>query len=147
MNVSADRVQYRSVLPGVGNSGWQGSIRAKVEQELPLGLTLGASASYSSRDIMVQGRGAHNFGYNISLYKQFLNRRLSVCIDADSFIPVWYRQTRDTFASQYRAASWMRTFHASFSVSVRYTFGRLRGEVKESSLSLGNEDVKKDYDY
>lgn len=145
VNATIDWLQYRSALAGIGNCGWQGGISAKLEQELPWGLTLGTSAAYRSRPVLLQGKGAHSFSYNVSLYKQFFNRRLSIFLDAESFIPVWYRQTQESFANQYSATTWMRTFHASFSLTLRYSFGALRAEVKQSSLSLDSDDVKQTY--
>lgn len=145
VNVSADWLQYRSGMLGLDNSGWQASITARLEQELPWDVTLDASGSYRSRSVLLQGKGAHNFSYTLGFYKQFFNRKLTVLVDADSFIPIWYKQTRDTFADQYSATSWSRTFHANFSLTLRYSFGHLKANVKQSSFSLDNDDVKKSY--
>jgi len=145
VNASVDWNQYRSSLLPIGNQGWRMWIRARIEQELPLGVTLDASASYSSRPVMLQGDGSHNFSYDLSLYKQFMKRSLTVMVDASSFIPIWFKRSSTTIAPDYSSKSWNRLFHASFSLSIRYTFGKLKSQIKENSFEINNNEIKDSY--
>lgn len=144
-NASLDWMQYRAGRLNLQNQGWSGSLRAYVEQELPWDITLDATASYHTKSVMLQGKGAQNFSYDMGLSKQFLNRKLTVLLDAESFIPIWYRRTSTVFADNYTASSWSRTFHASFSLTVRYAFGRLKARNKENALQIENNEIKSDY--
>ncbi len=144
-NTSLDWIQYRAGLLALENQGWQFGMNARVEQELPWGITLDLSAYYNTRSIMLQGKGSHEFGYDIGLFRQFLNRRLTVILDAESFIPVRYKRTDSSFGPEYYKTSWNRTFNASFSLTVRFTFGKLKTDVKEGSISTANDDIKNNY--
>lgn len=145
VNASIEWTQYRAGLLSMRNQGWQAWVKARVEQELPWGVTLDASTSYSSRPVMLQGDGSHNFSYDLGFYKQFMNRKLMVMVDASSFIPVWFKRYSTTFAPDYHSKSWNRTFHASFSLTLRYSFGKLKSRVRENSFQIDNNDIKKSY--
>lgn len=144
-NASLNWTQYRSPALYISNQGWQGWVQAKLEQELPWNVTLDLSASYSTRLITLQGHGPQEFRYDIGLYRQFLKRKLTIIIDASSFIPVWYKANSNSYGPEYSRSSWNRTFHAGFSLTLRYTFGKLKAEVKEGTVSTVNNDIKKDY--
>ena len=144
-NASVDWVQYRAALLGQSNCGWHFNCRAYAEQELPWEVTLSAEATYRSPSILLQGKGGHSFSYDLNLYKQFLKRKLTVIIDADSFIPVWYRQSSSRFGPSFSSKSWSRTFHASFSLTVRYVFGNLKANVRNGSARTDNPDIKSSY--
>lgn len=144
-NTSLEWVQYRSAVLNQKNSGWHFNCRAYAEQELPGGITLGAEANYYSPLILLQGKSGHSFSYDINLYKQFFKRSLMVIIDADSFFPLWYIQTSSNFGPSFSSKSWNRSFHASFSLTLRYEFGKLNANVKSGSASMGNSDIKTSY--
>lgn len=144
-NVSVDWIQYKSSLLSINNSGWSSFLKLRLEQELPWNLTLDASASYNSRPVMLQGEGAADFTYELGFYRQFFKRKLSVLVSAASFIPVWYKQSSSVEASGYNAQSWCRSFHASFALSLRYTFGKLKTQVKENCFDFENDEIKRNY--
>lgn len=144
-NASLDWSQYRSSLLATDNNGWCTSLSGKVEQELPWNLTLDLSAWFASRPVMLQGRGASGFGYGISLYRQFLNRKLTLLLDASSFAPLWYRQKSTVSSLNYLATMWNRTFHSSFSLTIRYAFGLLNARTKNSSLNITDSEIKTGY--
>lgn len=144
-NTSIDWIQYRANLLSQSNCGWSLSCRAYAEQELPWGITLGAEAKYNSPTIFLQGKGGHTFSYDINIYKQFLKRKFTVIIDADSFIPLWYRETESNFGPSFSSRSWKRSFHAYFSLTFRYEFGNLNANVKNGSARMDNSDIKQSY--
>lgn len=146
LTAGASYVDYRASALEMRNRGWQWNVSARCEQELPWNLFLDANGSFSSSPVMLQGRGARNFGYGLSLYRSFLAGSLSVSLTASSFAPVWYRGTTTVEAEGYRASSWTRSFHADFALGVSYSFGKLRSDVKSSTFSMENKDIKKSYD-
>lgn len=145
LTASTEWKQYRSDLLGQSNCGWNFNCRAYLEQELPWDLTLSAEGTYRSPSILLQGRGVHSFSYDINLYKQFFKRRFTVIIDADSFIPIWYRQDYSRMGPSFSYTGWDRSFHASFSLTLRYEFGKLQTRVKNGSADMHNSDIKTSY--
>lgn len=145
LRAAVDWNQYKAALLGEGNCGWSFNCRAYVEQELPWDLTLSAEASYYSPSILLQGRGGHSFSYDLNLYKQFFKRRLTVILDADSFLPVWYKQDYSRFGPSFSTSGYNRNFHASFSLTLRYEFGKLQARVKNGSANMDNSEIKKSY--
>lgn len=145
INATIDWNQYRADMLSIGNKGWRFWTRLKVEQELPWGLSFDASMSYSTRAVLLQGNGSHNINYSIGLFKQFLKRSLTVYVDASSFYPIWFEKNYTTYATNYSAMSWNRNYQASFSLSIRYTFGKLRSQEKENSFDIKNTEIKIDY--
>lgn len=144
-NTSLDWIQYKAGMLNQQNSGWTFSCRAYAEQELPWSITLTAEANYCSPSVLLQGRRGHSFGYDLNIYRQFLKRKLTVIIDAASFIPLWYRQTSSAFGPSFSSLSWDRTFHASCSLTLRYVFGNLKANVKSGSAKMENSDIKQSY--
>lgn len=139
-------IDYRASAINTNNSGWQWNVSGRCEQELPWGLFLDANAYFNSSSVMLQGRGASNFSYGLSLYKSFFSGALNVSVEASSFVPVWYKRKTTTETENYYSRSWNRTFHAYFGLGISYSFGRLRSQVKSASFSVNNNDIKKDYD-
>ena len=145
-SAGVSRIDYRASEINTRNTGWQWNVSARCEQELPWNLFLDANANFNSSPVMLQGRGASNFGYGLSLYKSFFSGALSVSVNASSFVPVWYKRKSTTETENYYSRSWNRTFHAYFGLGISYSFGRLQSQVKSSSVSVKNDEIKKDYD-
>ncbi len=144
-SASVDWVQYRASLLNQTNAGWCATCRGYIEQDLPWDLTLSAEAGYSTPSVMLQGRSGHSFNYGINLYRQFLNRNLTVIVDANSFVPIWYTLRSSSFGPSFSSSSWYRSFHASFSLTLRYTFGNLKAKVRSAGARLDNPDIKSSY--
>lgn len=140
-----DWLEYRSGLMSQRNSGWTFSCRGYAEQELPWNLTLGISAYYNTPPVLLQGRGSRSFGYDLNLYRQFFNRSLTVGIEADSFLPVWFTSNYSKVGPSFASVSHDRSFHASFSLTLRYVFGKLRTRVKNGSSEFNSSDIKSSY--
>ncbi len=143
--VSADWVEYSAESLSQRNNGWSFGGQAYVEQELPWGVTLGGEVSYYSPTVFLQGRGGNSFNYDINLFKQFFDRKLTIIVDASSFIPIWYTRHSSSFGPSYSSTTWDRTFHAAFSLTLRYAFGKLNAKVKNGSARMDNSDIKKSY--
>ena len=144
-NASLDWLQYRAPRLYLKNQGWQFACSAKGEFEIPWGLTLDLSTGYNTRTIMLQGSSSHNITYDIGLFKVFFRNSLSVFVEAASFIPIRFTTKTYVQAPGYTSTTWRNTFHASFRLTLRYTFGKLRSSVKPSSFEIDNSDIRKDY--
>lgn len=144
-SAGVSRVAYRASTIDTRNSGWQWNVSVRCEQELPWNLFMDANAYYNSSLIMLQGKGASNFSYGMSLYTSFCKGALNISIDASSFIPVWYTRKSTIETGDYHSSSWSRAFHAYFGIGISYSFGKLNTRVKQASFSVENDDIKKEY--
>lgn len=145
LTASTEWRQFRSTALQQDNCGWSFNCRAYLEQELPWDVTLSVDASYRSASILLQGRGVQSFSYDLNLYKQFFKRRLTVIIDADSFLPLWYRQDYSRVGPSFSYYGFERSFHASFCLTLRYEFGKLQARVKNGSANMENPEIKTSY--
>lgn len=140
------RIDYRDSSVDIRNSGWQWNVAARCEQELPWNVFLDINANFISSTITLQGRKSSKFNYGLSFYKSLFSGALNLSLEASSFIPIWYKNTSSTSSDNYNSKSWDRVFHAYFGVGISYSFGKLRTNVKQSSFSIDNDEIKKDYD-
>lgn len=146
LSAGASWIDYRASAINTRNSGWQWNVAGSCEQELPANFSLSANANYYSSPVMLQGKGASNFSYGLSVYKSLLSGSLYISLDASSFFPVWYKRKSTVETENYRSKSWNRSFHAYFALGISYSFGKLRTYVKQASFSVENNEIKKDYD-
>lgn len=128
------------------NRGCTFSTNASVEQELPYGIDLSVSGGYNTPYIYMQGKGGESFNYNIGIYKSFGKRRITLSAEANSFIPVYYESERTHESANYFSRVRNRNFHASFQVSLRWRFGKLKAEERKTDERYEHEDIKTNYD-
>lgn len=146
MRTNVEYIRYNAPSFRQKNEGWLFSANGYVEQELPLDLTLEVSAGFNTPWIYLQGKGGRNYNYGLSLYRSFFRRKLSVYASAYSFMPIFYSRRYVTTADNYISTKVNRGFHASFEVTLRYTFGKLNVRVKEPKKTISNDDIKSSYD-
>lgn len=145
-NVTADYIQYRSSKLDLKNSGFQCNTNVNVNQECPWGIWMEAWGSYNTPWINFQGKGGTNFDYGFSLGKNLLSENLRLTLSASSFVPIRYKRTYDVESDGLFQRTVNRNFHANFSFSITYSFGRLRARVKTTESSISNDDIKQSYD-
>lgn len=146
LRAKLEQIRYNAPRLNQKNNGWIFSANGYIEQELPLDLTLEVTGGFNTPWIYLQGKGGRNFNYGLSLYRSFLKRKLSVSASAYSFIPIYYNRRYVTSTDNYTCTTINRGFHASFELTLRYTFGRLNVRVKEPKKSISNDDIKSSYD-
>ncbi|MFA4182067.1 outer membrane beta-barrel protein [Xylanibacter rodentium] len=128
------------------NRGCSFSVNASFEQELPHNFDISVSGGYNTPYIYMQGKGEENFYYNIGIYKSFPKRRLTVSAEANSFLPVYYNNVRESNSTGYYSVTRNRSYHASFMLSLRWRFGKLKTEERKVDEHYEHEDIKRSYD-
>lgn len=84
LNATGSYVDLRSPSLGYSNSGWQGSLMASLQQDLPLELKLSATYFGNSDNVTLQGKSAGMNFHTVGLSRSFLNNRMSVSINGIS---------------------------------------------------------------
>lgn len=143
-NNSLDYSKYHSSVLNQSNYGFYYSCNGRIGQDLTEHLYLEVSGGYRSPFIFLQGRSENSsYWYNLSLSQSFLKSRLSVSLEASNFVPLRFNKKSYSVADGYYCISTSRYFHASFGLTVKYRFGKLKAEVKSTEGSIENDDVKK----
>ncbi len=142
-NNSLDYSKYHSSVLNRSNYGFYYSCNGRIGQELTDNLDLELGGGYSSPYIFLQGRGENSsYWYNFSLSQRLLKSRLSISLNASNFIPVRFNSKSYAVADGYYRISTSRYVQASFGITIRYTFGKLKAEVKSTEGRIENDDVK-----
>lgn len=127
------------------NSGCTFTASAYVEKELPRNFDISLGTGYNSPYIYMQGKGGEDFYYNLSIYKSFPKQRLTISAEANSFIPIKYDETSTSQSAGYFSKYRSRGFHASFALSLRWRFGKLKAEEHQSEGKYEHDDIKEDF--
>ncbi len=128
------------------NKGWTFSTNLFVEQEFPRDYTLTAGGGYNSPYIYMQSKGSHDYYYKLGVNKIFLKQRITLSLEAQSFIPLYYKSRNTTFSPNYNLSAHSRSFHARFELSFRWRFGKLKADRHEVDRIETNNDIKYNYD-
>lgn len=128
------------------NKGCTFAVNASFEQELPHNFDLSVSGGYNTPYIYMQGKGEENFYYTIGVYKSFAKRHITISAEANSFIPVYYESVRTSESTNFYSRTSGRSFHASFQLSLRWRFGKLKAEEYKVEEHYEHEDIKRTYD-
>lgn len=128
------------------NKGCTFAVNASFEQELPHNFDLSVSGGYNTPYIYMQGKGEENFYYTIGVYKSFAKRHITISAEANSFIPVYYESVCTSESTNFYSRTSGRSFHASFQLSLRWRFGKLKAEEYKVEEHYEHEDIKRTYD-
>lgn len=128
------------------NRGCTFSTNAYLEQQLPHDFDISVSGGYNTPYIYMQGKGGENFYYKLRLDKSFPKSHITVSAEANSFLPLHYVDTRTNNSMDYYCVTQNRGFHASFLLSLRWRFGKLKADERKVDERFKHEDIKRNYD-
>ena len=78
--------------------------------------------------------------------KGFPKKRITLGLEAKSFLPIHYDNIRTSTSTDYYCLVHNRGFHASFLLSFRWKFGKLKTEEYRVNEHYNQEDIKRLYD-
>ncbi len=105
------------------------------------GLGLNASLNYNGKNINLQGKGNSYTGISCSVNKDLLKEKLSLSLAGNNLLTK-YRYSRNfTEGFNFEQRSEEQYYARSFSLSLNYRFGDLKGGIKKSKKSISNDDV------
>jgi outer membrane receptor protein involved in Fe transport len=125
----------------LSNSGFTTNLYAGMQYNLPSDFAVYLNGGYFSPHISLQGKGSSFSFHNISVQKNFLNKRLSLNIYASSpFTKARvFKNTieTDTYYSKFDNQYKMR----QFGIRVSFRFGELKTQIKKTKRGIVNDDV------
>jgi hypothetical protein len=136
---------YRATSMYQRNDGFTFTCEGSVEQELPHNFDLSVNGGYNTPWIFLQGEGGRSYYYGLRLDKSFPRRRITIGVEANSFIPVHYTKRHETRSEGYSSITYNQYYQANFQVSVSWRFGKLKAQVRETDKVIDHNDIKQDF--
>lgn len=128
------------------NHGCTFSANTSIEQELPKNFDISVNVGYNSKWIYLQGNGGENYYYSLRIDKSFPRQRITIGAEARSFIPIHYTDINERRSDGYYSITRDRSYHANFSLSFRWRFGKLKADIRKVEEKIGHDDIKQSYD-
>ncbi|NSL85489.1 TonB-dependent receptor [Chitinophaga sp. Mgbs1] len=123
-NTRISHNQYRSDT--ISNSGFFVSAYFMSDYTFKYDIRLSAHMYYSSGAPSLQGSSSSYLGYGLSARKDFLDKKLSLSINADQPFRPNLRFTSDTRDDAFRRTSTIVSRTNNYTISVSWRFGRLQ---------------------
>ena len=142
-NLNVSYTYYKSGIAEIGNrDGWRYGTSFGGNYTLPWDLRLNFNGNYNSPWVMLQGRGAPFYYYGMSLTKRLLNNKLNVSLRANEFFEKYKSNSGYTETASFRS-DYVRKYPARYlGISVSYSFGEMKADIKKARRGISNDDVK-----
>lgn len=125
------------------NSGFSGNMFLNVQQTLPWELRLSLYGGGSTPYISLQGKGSSYSFYGMGLSRSFLKeKRLTVSLNASNMFNKYITFDSRTNAATFCSWSKSKSPNRNFGINVSWRFGELKAQVKRTSRSINNDDLK-----
>jgi len=142
VNGGAGYVEYEAKSRNLKNDGVRGNIYSNAQLNLPKDFRFNVYGGYYSARIMLQGKGGSQYFTGVNLSKDFLKKKLTVTLSANS--PFWktmkYESTTEDENFKQRNVNYWHS--RDFSIRVSYTFGNLKQQIKKVRRGISNDDSK-----
>lgn len=145
LNAGGTYADYKSNEPYLQqkNNGWSGNVFFNAQQTLPWDLRFSLYGGGSTPYISLQGKGSSYSFYGFSLSRSFLKeKRLTVSINTSNLFNEYLTFKNETQAATFRSWSENKNSQRSYGINVSWRFGELKAQVKKTSRSINNDDVK-----
>lgn len=143
-NASAAYTDMQVSQMGDHNYGFAGSLWGGIEQTFPWKVKVNLYGGGNSSQVSLQGREKGFYFYKLSLNRSFLkDERLTVNIFAGNFLGRYHNFKNKTSTNTFRSESCVREDFLRLGIGFRYRFGSLNTEVKKTSHTIENSDIKK----
>ena len=139
-------LNYRSIESnndsGMKNSGWSNSGNFNLKLIPWKNATLLASAGTSARTIQLQGIGGRWIWSYIAYQHDFLNKKLKLETRIDGPFTKYVHYKSEQFNPWFYGQNNYRHSARFLSLKLSYSFGQMKDQVKKSSRSIQNNDLK-----
>ncbi|MEO5912370.1 MAG: outer membrane beta-barrel protein [Pelobium sp.] len=105
------------------------------------GWGMNGSFYYNGKDINLQGGGNSYAGVSLSINKDLIKNKLSFSASANNFLTKYRYNRNFTEGLNFAQRSEDQNYARTFSLSLNYRFGELKGGIKKSKKSISNDDV------
>ncbi|MDD4516588.1 TonB-dependent receptor [Massilibacteroides sp.] len=142
VNGGGGYVEYEAKSRNLKNDGFRANVYSNLQFNLPKDFRFSVYGGYYSPWIMLQGKGGSQYFTGLNLSKDFLKKKLTVTLAANS--PFWktlkYESNTEDETFKNKFINNWRT--RDFSIRVSYTFGNLKGQIKKVRRGITNDDSK-----
>lgn len=143
INASGSYSDYSSDLLDTKNYGFNGNLFGNIQQTLPWDLRLSAYGGGSTPYISLQGKGSSYYYYGLGLTRSFLkDKRLSISLSANNFFNKYNTYENNTVTDTFRSWNKNKYYNLGYAIGISWRFGELKTQVKKTSRSINNDDVK-----
>lgn len=124
----------------IQNSGLSTNLYGGAQYSFPKDFVLNLNGYGSSPYIMLQGKGMSYYYYSLSASKSFLNKRLTIRLNAMNIFHenLKYSNTMES-NDFYQKTTVIQPFR-QFGFSVSYRFGEMKAQIKKAQRTIRNED-------
>ena len=142
VNGGANYMEYEASSRNLKNDGFRGNVYSNAQFNLPKDFRVNVYGGYYSPWIMLQGKGGSQYFTGLNLSKDFLKKKLTVTLTANS--PFWktIKYESNTEDETFKTKNINNWRARDFSVRVSYTFGNLKGQIKKVRRGISNDDSK-----
>lgn len=91
--------------------------------------------------ITLQGSGVSIFFYELSLNKDLFKEKLSLSASVNNPFTKYMYFPNYTKGTNYKLENTGRGYFRSFSYSLNYKFGKLKGQIAKNKRGINNDDV------
>lgn len=123
-------------------SSWRCGVHSSLQFFLPWKLRLGFDGGYWSPYSGLQTKSSAHYYYSASLQRAFLKERLNVRLKTFMFAEPYQHFRSTTTTDFYTQTSEVSTRGASFNITISYSFGEMREQIRRVNKSITNDDVK-----
>jgi len=127
---------------GIKNKGVNYSFQSGLQYTLPFELKFSMNGGYSSPNVSLQGNYSGYYYYNTSLSHDFFNKKLNVNLRATNFITKFRDFTSSMATNDYKSNSIYSNVYRNVGVTVVYSFGKLKEQIKKVQRTIENSDIK-----
>lgn len=132
--------------PGINasNKGWSGSYFANWNYRGPWDLRFGVYGGQQIHNIDLQGYNKGWYYYGLSVGKDFLkDKKLNVTLNASNFFQTYHTWTSYTETESTITNSSNKSIAWNVSLTIGWSFGKLKDKVKKTGLDIVNDDFNK----
>ncbi len=109
---------------------------------LPKNFRLNSNGGYMSPSVSLQGKSNGFYYYSLSLTKSFLQRKLNISATANGFLEKFVSFKSTTETDTYKSENIFTRKSPRFGISISYTFGQMKEQIKKAERGIENDDVK-----
>lgn len=141
VNSATSYVTLSSGMNGYKNDGISGQVFGGVQVSMPWDFRMNINAGYIMPKITLQGYQASFMSHDVTLSKDFWNRRLTVSLYCKSpLFRVWQQETK-TESDLFRLVSTEGKVMRNFGIKLSFRMGNLMDSIKKIKRGIINDDI------
>ena len=126
----------------IENDGFNYGAFLGASYSLPKDFRINLNGGYHSPSISLQSRGYGFYYYSLSLNKALLQKKLNISINANGFFEKFISFRNEVITESFKTENIYTRQSPRIRLSVSYTFGQMKEQIKKVERGIENDDVK-----